>query len=110
MRAVGKHKGPLIVLSTFLCSTYIALKMPSQVREATHAGSWYTSDGERAVPLPRVIVAAKLMKRAGDKLRAELQRNLGKVTHLPELDFQPPVQDAKAIIAPSVSLEAAQVG
>lgn len=39
----------------------------------------------------------------GEQLRAELQRNLDKVTPLPDLDYEPPVQDAKAIIAPWVT-------
>jgi AmmeMemoRadiSam system protein B len=52
----------------------------SGVREATHAGSWYTDNGSR--------------------LRAELEGYLSKVTPIPSLAFTPPVQDAKAIIAP----------
>ncbi|WVR08271.1 AmmeMemoRadiSam system protein B [Kwoniella sp. DSM 27419] len=54
--------------------------MPSNVRQATHAGSWYTD--------------------SGTKLSAELSNNLAKVHPLPDLSFVPPVQDAKAIIAP----------
>lgn len=52
----------------------------SGVREATHAGSWYTSSGSR--------------------LRAELEGYIRKVTPIPALSFTPPLQDAKAIIAP----------
>ncbi|KAK8849469.1 AmmeMemoRadiSam system protein B [Kwoniella newhampshirensis] len=54
--------------------------MANKIREATHAGSWYTS--------------------SGTKLASELSQNLSKVTPLPELDYHPPVSDAKAIIAP----------
>ncbi len=36
----------------------------------------------------------------GSRLRAELEGYLSKVTPIPSLAFTPPVQDAKAIIAP----------
>ncbi|ORX37967.1 MEMO1 family [Kockovaella imperatae] len=50
------------------------------IRKATHAGSWYSASGKR--------------------LREELQNNLDRVEPIIELDYQPPVQNAKAIIAP----------
>ncbi|RSH87910.1 uncharacterized protein EHS24_000428 [Apiotrichum porosum] len=52
----------------------------SGVREATHAGSWYTSDGSQ--------------------LAAELTANLSKVTPLSAPPYKPPVLAAKAVIAP----------
>ncbi|WWD20094.1 AmmeMemoRadiSam system protein B [Kwoniella shandongensis] len=54
--------------------------MSSRRREATHAGSWYSS--------------------SGTKLASELSLYLSKVAPLPELDYAPPVSNAKAIIAP----------
>jgi len=65
----------------------------ASVREATHAGSWYTSNRE----LP---ASHRLQLTLGSSLEAELSKNLSKVTPLPDLDFSPPVADAKAIIAP----------
>ncbi|UOH82327.1 AmmeMemoRadiSam system protein B [Cryptococcus neoformans] len=52
----------------------------SGVREATHAGSWYTSS------------------RSG--LRNQLSQNLSAVKPISTLDYDPPVSNAKAIIAP----------
>ncbi|KAL1408294.1 hypothetical protein Q8F55_005100 [Vanrija albida] len=52
----------------------------SGVREASHAGSWYTSNGAQ--------------------LRAELESYLAKVTPLSSPAFSPPVANAKAVIAP----------
>ncbi|KAL7424910.1 hypothetical protein Q5752_000597 [Cryptotrichosporon argae] len=52
----------------------------SGVREATHAGSWYSS--------------------SAPALRKELGANLAKVGPLPEQGYAPPVADAKAVIAP----------
>ncbi|WVQ79438.1 AmmeMemoRadiSam system protein B [Cryptococcus sp. DSM 104549] len=51
-----------------------------KVREATHAGSWYTD--------------------SGPALKAQLSQNLAAVGPLPELGFAPPCADAKAVIAP----------
>jgi hypothetical protein len=36
----------------------------------------------------------------GSKLADELSKNLSKVTPLPDLEYQPPITDSKAIIAP----------
>ncbi|ODN78410.1 AmmeMemoRadiSam system protein B [Cryptococcus amylolentus CBS 6039] len=52
----------------------------SGIREATHAGSWYTA--------------------SSTGLSQQLNQNLSAVHPLPELAYDPPVQDAKAIIAP----------
>ncbi|KAI9632951.1 MEMO1 family [Dioszegia hungarica] len=52
----------------------------SGTREATHAGSWYTS--------------------SGSQLESELDGYLAKVDPIPELDYAPPVANAKAVIAP----------
>ncbi|KIR60173.1 AmmeMemoRadiSam system protein B [Cryptococcus bacillisporus CA1280] len=52
----------------------------SGVREATHAGSWYTSS------------------RSG--LHNQLSQNLSAVKPISTLDYDPPVSNAKAIIAP----------
>ncbi|WWD04109.1 AmmeMemoRadiSam system protein B [Kwoniella europaea PYCC6329] len=54
--------------------------MPASAREATHAGSWYS--------------ASEL------QLREQLSSNLSKVHPIPELEYDPPVLDSKAIIAP----------
>ncbi|GFZ50149.1 hypothetical protein JCM24511_07904 [Saitozyma sp. JCM 24511] len=54
--------------------------MPSDVREATHAGSWYTS--------------------SPSQLKSELEEYLSRVHPLEGLHYDPPVQDAKAVIAP----------
>ncbi|ORY34949.1 MEMO1 family [Naematelia encephala] len=49
-------------------------------REPTHAGSWYTSNGSQ--------------------LQRELSSNLSRVTPIPDLAYNPPIQNAKALIAP----------
>ncbi|WWC93045.1 AmmeMemoRadiSam system protein B [Kwoniella dendrophila CBS 6074] len=54
--------------------------MSNSIREATHAGSWYSA--------------------SESQLSQQLSSNLSKVTPLPELSFEPPIQNAKAIIAP----------
>lgn len=74
----------------------------SGTRSATHAGSWYTSNGECSAPgikpQPNVATHPPL----GNALRAELDANLRRVHALPELDYAPPISDAKAVIAPCV--------
>ena len=74
------------------------------VRQPTHAGSWYTSNGTPALPSSLSNLAqsnpADLCQLQGDELRRELETNLAKVKPLPELDYHPPISDAKAIIAP----------
>ncbi|WRT69452.1 AmmeMemoRadiSam system protein B [Kwoniella shivajii] len=55
-------------------------KMSHSVREATHAGSWYSAKAT--------------------ELSSQLKSNLSKVTPLPDLAFNPPEQNAKAVIAP----------
>ncbi|WWC65628.1 AmmeMemoRadiSam system protein B [Kwoniella dejecticola CBS 10117] len=54
--------------------------MTSGIREASHAGSWYTS--------------------SRSQLTEQLDEYLSNVQPIPALDFNPPVQNAKAIIAP----------
>jgi hypothetical protein len=63
-------------------------------RKATHAGSWYTSNRT----CPSLPFKHKLT--IGSNLESELAGYLAKVTPLPDLKFEPPLADAKAIIAP----------
>jgi predicted class III extradiol MEMO1 family dioxygenase len=58
----------------------MATYSPRSVREATHAGSWYTS--------------------SASKLKSELEEYLSRVHPLEGLHYDPPVQDVKAVIAP----------
>ncbi|KAK4685780.1 MEMO1 family protein, partial [Tremellales sp. Uapishka_1] len=73
----------------------------NSARRATHAGSWYTSNGE---PLWLLTLGfytdLRLPPSLAKKLSAELDTNLAKVTPLPELQYNPPITTAKAIIAP----------
>ncbi|WWC73463.1 AmmeMemoRadiSam system protein B [Kwoniella pini CBS 10737] len=54
--------------------------MSSGIREASHAGSWYSS--------------------SESQLSKELNTNLSKVKSIPELNYNPPISNCKAIIAP----------